>query len=169
MNQPDFKIAGLLLMMAVALSLWLTAGSIYAETPFQSPESPVEEPPAQTEEPPAAEQEPPAEAPATEEEPAAPDQTPTETASLTATLGLPTTPAPDTPIETERERVREPLPAEEETGTGMVLDEAELIDTVIIYFSSVWLCCGMGLIVAIPLVLLILFIRGRSIINREGL
>jgi hypothetical protein len=51
----------------------------------------------------------------------------------------------------------------------MVLDRAELIDSIVVSGAYIWLCCGVILLLLIPLFMLILYIRGRSkIVNEDG-
>lgn len=49
----------------------------------------------------------------------------------------------------------------------LTLDQAELIDTVVVSTAYIWLCCGIGLFLLIPLAFLFLQIRGRTKIARE--
>ncbi|MCB0209437.1 MAG: hypothetical protein KDJ52_08910 [Anaerolineae bacterium] len=56
---------------------------------------------------------------------------------------------------------------EEEGSRNFILDQAELIDTVVVSTAYVWLCCGIGLFLLIPLVFLFLQIRGRHKIIKE--
>lgn len=57
--------------------------------------------------------------------------------------------------------------AEKEGSQNFILDQAELIDTVVVSTAYIWLCCGIGLFLLIPLVFLFLQIRGRTKIVRE--
>jgi hypothetical protein len=77
---------------------------------------------------------------------------------------------PAAPQPSRRER-EDTLPAEEESSgpSQFILDQAEFIDTVVVSGAYVWLCCGVGLFLLVPLALLFFYIRGRSkIINRAG-
>jgi hypothetical protein len=70
-----------------------------------------------------------------------------------------------------RERSRN-LDQNEQTGEergshNFVLDRAEFIDTVVVSGAYVWACCGISLLLLVPLFLLILEIRGRSKIRRQ--
>ncbi len=49
----------------------------------------------------------------------------------------------------------------------LVLNEAQMVDTFIIYGAWVWLCCGVMVFLLIPLAFLFLQIRGRSQILKE--
>jgi len=57
-------------------------------------------------------------------------------------------------------------PAAEPDSQNLVLDEAELIDTVVVSTAYIWLCCGIIIILLIPLIFLFLQIRGRSKLNK---
>jgi hypothetical protein len=185
----------LLFIVALLVTCLLAAGNVTAEALFQSPQSPlaqpppaqppVEQPPAEqppaeqppAEQPPAeqppAEQppveQPPVEQPAAEQPPVEPppaEQPPTEpepplepSASETQ---LPQEPPPE-PLEIGRDE----LPLEEEVSSNLILDEAELIDTVVVSGAYIWLCCGVILFLLVPLSLLLLYIRGRSKITQE--
>ncbi|MBN1995314.1 MAG: hypothetical protein JW953_21680, partial [Anaerolineae bacterium] len=52
-------------------------------------------------------------------------------------------------------------------ATNLVLDEAEFIDTIIVGGAYLWRCCGVFIILLIPLLFLLLYIRGRSKIIQE--
>jgi hypothetical protein len=49
----------------------------------------------------------------------------------------------------------------------MVLDQVELVDTIVVSGAYIWLCCGIGLFLLIPLVFLFLQIRGQLKMRRE--
>jgi ABC-type transport system involved in cytochrome c biogenesis permease component len=55
----------------------------------------------------------------------------------------------------------------QESEPNLVLDQAELVDSVVVSVAYVWLCCGIVLILLIPLVFLFLHIRGRSKLTKE--
>lgn len=153
---------GLLLLISIGLSLWLAAGHVDANALFQSPvspviESPVAQPPV--EQPPA--EQAPVEQPPVEQPPAA-EQPPLDK------TGAPIVPVPPTSEPIRRDR--EEAPPDEVEGGGpaqFILDQAELIDTVVVSGAYVWLCCGVSLFLLVPLVLLFVYIRGRSKIIRE--
>lgn len=66
-----------------------------------------------------------------------------------------------------------PLDLSEDADVGasgvrnFILDRAEFIDTVIVSTAYVWLCCGIGLFLLIPLAFLFLQIRGRGKLSQE--
>lgn len=165
---------GLLLLISVGLSLWLAAGQVDAGALFQSPvspviESPVAQPPAEAvpiEQPPVeqtpVEQVPLIEQPPVEQAPA--QQPPADQA------GAPAAPVAPEPEPVRRDREEAPLDDAEGGGPAQfILDQAELIDTVVVSGAYVWLCCGVSLFLLVPLVLLFVYIRGRSkIIKEEG-
>ena len=171
----------LLFVIALSLTFFLASGNVTAERLFQSPQSPPAQPPPEQPAPeqpapeqpapeqPAPEQpQPPAEQPATDQttvQQSSPIQ-PTDEAAPAPTLEpLAPVTAGDDPA--PGNDYQEPPPVDEDTP--MVLDEAELIDSVFVSLAYVWLCCGVILLLLIPLVLLILYIRGRSkIVNEEG-
>jgi type IV secretory pathway VirB10-like protein len=56
----------------------------------------------------------------------------------------------------------------EETARNFILDQVELIDTAVVSGAYIWLCCGVGLFLLVPMFMLILYIRGRNkVINEE--
>jgi hypothetical protein len=58
---------------------------------------------------------------------------------------------------------------EAEDSSNLVLDQAEFIDTVLVSTAYVWLCCGIVLLLLIPLVFLFLQIRGRmKLVDEEN-
>jgi hypothetical protein len=141
----------LLLLISMGASLWLAAGHVDANALFQSPVSPVIESPVA---------QPPIEQPPVE-------QAPVEQPPLDKT-GAPIVPVAPTAEPIQRNRREAPL--EEVEGGGpaqFILDQAELIDTVVVSGAYVWLCCGVSLFLLVPLVLLFVYIRGRSKIIRE--
>jgi hypothetical protein len=164
----------LFFIVALALAFFLASGNVTAERLFQSPQSPpqqptLEQPPA--EQPPA--EQPPAEQPPAEQPPA--EQPPAEQPATTEPATSPqpvgeAAPAPTleplAPVTTEEE---DDYPPPATGDTPMVLDEAELIDSVFVSAAYLWLCCGVILLLLIPLAMLILYIRGRSkIVNEKG-
>jgi len=177
----------LLFVAALALTLFLASGNVTAKKLFQSPQSPPPEQPAPQQpvpeqpapvqpapEQPAPEQPVPEQAQPTAEQPAT-GQSPVEQPAPVQPAGE-AAPAPTleplAPVTTEDE----PIPGNEfneippgSDDTPMVLDEAELIDSVFVSFAYIWLCCGVILLLLIPLALLILYVRGRSkIVNEES-
>lgn len=158
---PMWGRLGLLLMSSIGLSLWLAAGHVDANALFQSPVSPVIESPVA--QPPI--EQPPVEQAPVEQPPV--EQAPVEQPPLDKT-GAPIVPVAPTAEPIQRNRREAPL--EEVEGGGpaqFILDQAELIDTVVVSGAYVWLCCGVSLFLLVPLVLLFVYIRGRSKIIRE--
>ena len=167
----------LLFVAALTLTLFLASGNVTAERLFQSPQSPPPQPPPAQPAPeqPAPEQpQPPAEQP-TAEQPTIDQTTVDQTSPVQPTSEAAPAPPlePLAPVTTgddfaSNDQYEELPPSSGDTP--MVLDEAELIDSVFVSFAYVWLCCGVILLLLIPLVLLILYIRGRSkIVNEESL
>jgi len=175
----------LLFAVALILTLFLASGNVTAERLFQSPQSPPaqsspEQPTPEQSSPeqpapeqPAPEQPTPEQPQPTAEQPAT-DQTGIEQSSPVQPADE-AAPAPTleplAPVTTgdEVDRVNESEPRPGNEDTPMVLDEAELIDSIFVSLAYVWLCCGVIFLLLIPLGLLILYIRGRSkIVNEEG-
>lgn len=57
----------------------------------------------------------------------------------------------------------------EEDDASLILDRAELIDSVVVSTAYVWLCCGIIIFLLIPLAFLFLQIRGRTRMSREDI
>ena len=186
----------LLLIISVMLSLWLTSGSVEANILFQSPQSPpiqpaVEQPPlaqpAPAEQPPVEQppvQQPPVEQPPVEQPPVQQPpveqppvvQPPAEHAEQPVPENVAPVAQPDTsaaPVQPTPEPVRRqqdetaPIEADPAGPSNFILDQAELIDTVVVSGAYVWLCCGVSLFLLVPLFLLFVYIRGRSKIIQE--
>jgi len=174
----------LLFVVAVGITALLAdhqvMAGIFQSPAEQSPPPPAEEPaepqpqPQQQQptQPPPAEQ-PPAEQPPAEQAPAnggpvspvAPGDSPV----LPAGNGPPPMAQP-----TPRPIRAEPLDpfleeeAAEATSTpNFILDQIELIDTIVVSGAYIWLCCGAVLFLLIPLVFLFLQIRGQIKIRQE--
>jgi hypothetical protein len=194
----SFGCLPLLFIVALFVTCFLATGNVTAEMLFQSPQSPPAQPPAEqppAEQPPAeqppAEQppaeQPPAEQPTAEQPPAEqppaeqppteqpPAEQPSPAEQPPAESGSP--PGPSTseaplsqePLPESSEAGRDELSLEDEQASNFILDEAELIDTVVVSGAYVWLCCGVILFLLIPLFLLLVYIRGRSkIVQEEG-
>jgi hypothetical protein len=172
----------------------VTADALFQspQSPVEEPAPPPEQeqqPPAQPEEatpeaaPPTAEQ-PPADDTGQEPAEVVPDDTapvdtapadsepPAENNQAAPTVAPDTQPPPvvaSTPLPPARqEAIRPGQQAEDSDGSSLILDEAEMIDTLVVSFAYVWLCCGIVIILLIPLIFLFLQIRGRSKISREG-
>jgi hypothetical protein len=95
----------------------------------------------------------------------------------TETITLPTTTPPLSPTiaitaTTTVTKITPPTIEPEVTPTKSaeperIFDQAEFIDTVVIFFSWIWLCCGIALFLTVPLVMLLLQIRGGVKLNRQ--
>ena len=48
---------------------------------------------------------------------------------------------------------------------GVVLNEVALIDTIVQWFASLWLCIGVGIILLVPLIFLFLQLRGARLLR----
>jgi hypothetical protein len=95
-------------------------------------------------------------------------EVPPEAAPPAVEAGNPAAPLPPTAEPVRREREEEPIEPEESGGPSQfILDQAELIDTVVVSGAYIWLCCGVSLFLLVPLALLFVYIRGRSKIIRE--
>jgi hypothetical protein len=94
---------------------------------------------------------PPHEPPPTEETPAEPSMEPTEPPTAV--------PEPTTPVEAD-EAPDTPLPPE--VGTNQpIINWVKFWDTMAVTFAYPWLCCGVTLLLMVPVVLLFLEIKGR--------
>lgn len=163
---------GLLLIAAIFLSFWVAAHHVDADVLFQSPESPVAQP-VQDQNSPMdptqllpIEQAPVEQAPV-EQAPVAPAQAAPAATVPAVQSNAPAAPEAPTPEPASR-RQRDETTAEESEGpSNFILDQAELIDTVVVSGAYIWLCCGVGLFLLVPLALLFVYIRGRSKIIRE--
>jgi hypothetical protein len=176
----------LLLGLAFLLTFFLATGNVTAERLFQSPQSPppaqpappqpdaAQPPPAQpappqpdTAQPAPQEQPAPVPQPATSEQPA-PAQPPANpqpaVSQPVSPLTLPPLPAPAKVADTAKN-----LGETDEPAPNLTLDQAELIDTVVVTGAFIWFCCGVILLPVIPLGFLLLYIRGRrKILEEEG-
>ncbi|MFN8457493.1 MAG: hypothetical protein U0401_23010 [Anaerolineae bacterium] len=168
----------LLFGASLELTLWLATGQVNADFLFQSPESPapppfiesgqaqppVEQPPAQ----PASEQQPPTveQPPPVEQPPVVDPNAPQPPIEPSPPAAVAPTPPPPEPARRNRE---EPPEAEADAGpSNFILDQAELIDTVVVTSAWVWLCCGILLLLIVPLFFVVVYIRGRrKIIDQE--
>ncbi|MFN8457302.1 MAG: hypothetical protein U0401_22035 [Anaerolineae bacterium] len=158
----------LLLVASAGLTLWLASGQANADFLFQSPASPVSPPevdPTQPQlqplvEPPPGQQQPVGQPPVVD---------PNAPPPVQSSPGL-AAPTPARPVKPSR-RNQDDQPVEE-TNAGpanFILDQAELIDTIVVTGAWVWLCCGILLILIVPLFFVVVYIRGRrKIIDQEG-
>ncbi len=171
----------LFFIIAVTITLVISDNNAIADVLLQSPASPVEQPQQQ----PPPEQPVPAQPPA----PAQPEAQPQANEPVTEIVSPISPVSPVSPAEVESQQSApvlkpaaeppaEPQPyqlrerdesADDETGgeSNLILDQAELIDTVVVSTAYVWLCCGFILLLLIPLVFIFLQIRGRSKIQKE--
>jgi len=169
----NYRGIGLLLIISIVIALWGTDNNVTADMLFQSPASPPPAPVDESAPPP--EPAPPAEQPAATEPPAddaAPEQSPTEPAPNGQPQGEqppPAEPAPelDEPPPAERRNFPPREDPEPTADRNFILDQAELIDSVVVSGAYIWLCCGVGLFLLIPLFLLVVYIRGRSKIQKQ--
>jgi hypothetical protein len=142
-----------------------------AEPPLEQPpveQAPVEQPPAEA----PVESAPVPESPETQapvEQPPV-EQPPAETAPpAEQAVSEPTLPEQSEPEPVSRRRREAPVEeAETEGPSNFILDQAELIDSVIVSGAWIWLCCGFVLLLLAPLFFLFVYIRGRSKIIDEG-
>lgn len=183
----------LLFIGAIAITLLITDHNAIAEGMFQSPpDSPPAEQqqqPAQQEQQPAQEQQQqqqPAEQqpaqqqqqqqPAQEQQPPAQEQqpgpevvSPVSPAASEPTLpaGSQPPPLPQPTADTRPVRLESDLALEEEEPSNFILDQVEMVDTIVVSGAYIWLCCGAVLFLLIPLFFLFLQIRGQIKIQRE--
>jgi len=168
----------ILFLIAVAVTFAVSNNNVLAGAMLQSPVSPAGQPP-QPDTP--AEAQP---APAQPNPQQAAPQPQTDGAAIESVSPVsPVQPAAvqSADLETPPELLPPPLPAprqsqqddslyfdeEPPNDQSLILDQAELIDTVVVSTAYVWLCCGIVLILLIPLIFLFLQIRGRSKILKE--
>jgi len=166
------------------------AESQAVEQPAPAEQPPAEPPAAQ---PPPAEQAPAAEEPPTQQ-PTSPEQPSTQESPLESPIQP--TPSPEaaepapTPNEassgeaspagqeTPEEASRPPRsreeeatltgdPADENSVRNFILDRAEFVDTIVVSGAYLWLCCGVGLFLLVPIFMVVLYIRGRSKVVAE--
>lgn len=156
----------LLFMVAVSVTLAVSDNSAIADILLQSPTSPVEQPPAEQPQQEQPEAQPQTNEPVTEIvspiSPVSPIETETQQQPATVIAPAPVEPQP------YQSRERDDAANDAENGeSNFILDQAELIDTVVVSTAYIWLCCGFMLLLLIPLVFIFLQIRGRSKILKE--
>ena len=159
---------GLFFVIAVTITLAISDNSAIADVLLQSPASPVEQPPA--DQPPPQQEQPQQPAPEQPQtnEPVTEIVSPVSPVEESVTIIEPA-PLPP-PVEPQPYQSREQDEAYTDEANGennLILDQAELIDTVVVSTAYVWLCCGFVLLLLIPLVFIFLQIRGRSKIIKE--
>jgi len=174
----------ILFIGAIAITLLITDHNAIAEGMFQSP---PDSPPAEQQQP-AQEQQPaqqqPAQQPAqeqqqqqqpAEQQPAQQQQPGPEVVSpVSPAASEPTLPAgsqppplPQPTADTRPVRLESDLALEEEEPSNFILDQVEMVDTIVVSGAYIWLCCGAVLFLLIPLFFLFLQIRGQIKIQRE--
>lgn len=189
-ERPSFRL-WMLFAAAVLISLLMTGGRAVAEVLFQSPASPVQQQqqqPAnknnQQPQQPANKNNQQPQQPANNQQQSQqnsqnqPQPAPTEPAQPQAVesqspVAAPAADSPAQPAAESRPPAPQPQPYQPVTkeqapeSRNLILDQAEFIDTVVVSVAYLWLCCGIVLILAIPLAFLFLHIRGRSKIIKE--
>lgn len=154
----------------------------------QAVEQPPAEPPA--EEPPAADEQPveqPAEQPAPSEQqpvqesplespvqPAPSPQAPAPTAlpaeegsGAAPSAGQDTSETAGRSSRSREDAAATATTADENSVRSFILDRAEFIDTVVVSGAYLWLCCGVGIFLLVPVLMVVLYIRGRSKVVAE--
>ena len=170
-----------LFIIAITLTLFIADNNAIADKLFQSPASPPAQPtptqPPPTEQPPA--EPPPAEPPPAEQPPAQPPVEPAESVpEFESPVPEPLPEGGEPPpfvqptVETRADDFFEEESSfsdedEEASSSNFIWDWAELIDSVVVSSAYVWLCCGVVLLLLIPLFFLFLQIRGQIKIQRE--
>jgi len=162
----------LFFVLAVSITLVISDNSVIADVLLQSPASPVEQPPA--DQPPPSQEQPQQPAPEQSEAQPQTNEPVTEIVSPVSPIEAETVvvePLPIPPVEPQpyQSRLQDETAYDDEASgeSNFVLDQAELIDTVVVSTAYVWLCCGFMLLLLIPLVFIFLQIRGRSKILKE--
>jgi len=162
----------LFFVLAVSITLVISDNSVIADVLLQSPASPVEQPPA--DQPPPSQEQPQQPAPEQSESQPQTNEPVTEIVSPVSPIEAETVvvePLPIPPVEPQpyQSRLQDETAYDDEASgeSNFVLDQAELIDTVVVSTAYVWLCCGFMLLLLIPLVFIFLQIRGRSKILKE--
>ena len=81
----------------------------------------------------------------------------------------PVQPTPTTERAPRRRDNQDTTSEANETGDSpnLTLDEIEFVDTVVVSGAYLWLCCGVILFLLVPIIMIILYIRGRSKISKE--
>lgn len=68
----------------------------------------------------------------------------------------------ESPRSERTDRLSDEEDPEDGGSRNFILDRSELVDSVIVSTAYVWLCCGIMLLLLVPLVFLFLQIRGRT-------
>jgi cytoskeletal protein RodZ len=95
--------------------------------------------------------------------PPQPEATPTPTATAQPTVDSAAVEV--APTITLPPPVAPPVAGAEEQGasSGVVVNEVELIDTVVEWFAYLWLCVGVAIILVVPFLFLFLQVRGKHL------
>ena len=154
---------GLLLILSMTIALWGANNNVTADMLFQSPASP---PPAED----GGNGAPPPPEPAPESAPAeqpAPDE-PAPAPSPEEQPPLPE-PAPEfsEPPASEERNFPPAANPEPTASRNFILDQVEMIDAVVVSGAYIWLCCGVGFFLLIPIFLSVIYIRGRSKLQKQ--
>lgn len=153
--------------MAIALTLFVANEDVFAGKLFQSPVDTPSPPPAEA---------PPADPPPADAPPAEP----------TVQIEGPVSPlppgSPELPTSSEPPPLAQPTPQPsrldrgdpsldeepaEEGSPNFILDQVELVDSIVVTGAYFWLCCGVALFLLIPLIFILLQIRGHLKLRRE--
>ena len=70
-------------------------------------------------------------------------------------------------LESSRDLERTSPGEESSDSQNFIMDRAEFIDSVIVSGAYVWACCGIGLLLLVPIFLLVVEIRGRGKLRRR--
>ena len=79
---------------------------------------------------------------------------------------MPEDPPPETSRPT-RDRGSRDSAEESAESPNFILDQVELIDSVVVSGAYLWLCCGVILFLLVPMFMLVLYIRGRSKMGQD--
>lgn len=162
-NQPTLTRYPLLplLTVSIVITILLATSTVTAETAlFQSP--PEEPPPTPILEPTAIPL--PTDTPNPIDTPE-PELPATDLPISTPSLAEPgPQPEPILPGVNDFPQIEEP---DNGRGNRFSFDRAEFIDTFIIFGSWIWLCCGILIFLSVPLLLLLLQIRGSSLLRKQ--
>lgn len=142
---PAVPRLGGLFLLAIMITFWVAGSPVVAEGLFQSPQSPA---PAEAQPPP----------PAGGEQPAPTEAQPAP--APTAEQPPPPPAEPERPVR-DRSTPTDEAPADS-SGRNFILDQVELVDSVVVSGAYLWLCCGVLLFLLVPIFMLIVYIRGRS-------
>jgi len=159
-----------LFFISILFTLWIVNSSVTAKSLFQSPASPVSPPAQQSDG--SAPQEPSTQQPAAEQPPVDQGAGVESISPVLPAEGANTAPVTpeDSLSETSRPtRDRDSRDSADEAAESpnFILDEVELIDSVVVSGAYLWLCCGVILFLLVPMFMLVLYIRGRSKMGQD--